>query len=135
MRIGLKHSDIFSSIYALSPCCLMPMDSGGERIKASADNIHSLSDAGKADFYTLLIFSISAAWAPNPRNPPFYLDLPYGEFAPVQTVLQKWVANAPMVLIDQSIPDLKRLHAIAFDASARDEFKAIPASLSSSIVN
>lgn len=34
-----------------------------------------------------------------------------------------------MVRIDQSIPDLKRLHAIAFDAGARDEFKAIPASL------
>jgi S-formylglutathione hydrolase len=129
IRIGLKHSDIFSSIYALSPCCLMPMDSGGERVKASAANIHSLGDADKADFFTLLIFSISAAWSPNPNNPPFYIDLPFGESAPVQTVLQKWVANAPMVLIDQSIPDLKSLHAIAFDAGARDEFKAIPASL------
>ena len=130
IRLGLKRSDVFSSIYALSPCCLTPMDSmATDRMKASASKIHSLSDVAKADFYTLLVFSIAAAWSPNPKNPPFYLDLPFGESSPAQSVLQKWIANAPMVLLDQSIPDLKRLHAIAFDAGARDEFKAIPASL------
>ena len=34
-----------------------------------------------------------------------------------------------MILIDQSIPALRRLPPIAFDAGANDEFKAITASL------
>jgi len=130
MRIGLAHSDVFSSIYALSPCCLEPMTGIlGDQLKASTEKIRTFHDVDKADFYTLLVFSIAAAWSPNPKNPPFYLDLPFGESAPTANVLEKWIANAPMILIDQSIPDLKRLHAIAFDAGVNDEFKAIPASL------
>jgi S-formylglutathione hydrolase FrmB len=130
VRIGLERSDVFSSIYALSPCCLEPMNGiVNPQLRASAEKIRTLNDVDKADFYTLLVFSVAAAWSPNPKNPPLYLDLPFGDSAPSQLVLQKWVANAPMVLIDQTIPNLKRLHAIAFDAGAQDEFKAIPASL------
>jgi len=130
VRIGLERSDVFSSIYALSPCCLEPMNGmANPQLKTSAEKIRTLTDVDKADFYTLLVFSVAAAWSPDPKNPPLYLDLPFGDTAPSQLVLQKWVANAPMIRIDQSIPDLKRLHAIAFDAGAKDEFKAIPASL------
>ncbi len=130
VRIGLGHSDVFSSIYALSPCCLEPMTGiVNPQLKASVDKVRTLDDVNKADFFTLLVFSVAAAWSPDPKNPPFYLDLPLDNSVSSRLVLEKWIANAPMVLIDQSIPDLKRLHAIAFDAGANDEFKAIPASL------
>jgi len=35
-------------------------------------------------------------------------------------VAAKWAANAPLAMIDQYVPDLKRLHAIAIDAGAQD---------------
>lgn len=130
LRLGLRHSDIFSSIYALSPCCLTPMTGfATDHFKSETDRIHSLKDVDQADFLTQLLLSVAAAWSPNSQRPPLYLDLPFGASIPAQDVLDKWTANAPMVFIDQSIPDLKHLHAIAFDAGTRDAYKAIPASL------
>lgn len=130
MRIGMKHPEVFSSIYALSPCCLVGMDSlAMPKLKASSANIHDFADIGKTDFYTMILYAIAAAWSPDPKNPPFYLDLPFGTPVPEKDVVAKWNANMPMVLLDQHVPDLKRLHAIAFDAGKQDDFKAIPASL------
>jgi S-formylglutathione hydrolase len=37
------------------------------------------------------------------------------------TAFALWSANAPLVMIDQYIGNLKRLRAIAFDAGAKDE--------------
>jgi S-formylglutathione hydrolase len=130
MRIGMEHPDVFSSIYALSPCCLTGMDSlAVPKLKSSAAKVHDFADVDKADFYTLLVFALGAAWSPDPKNPPFYLDLPFGGRVPAKDVVAKWDANMPMVLLDQHVPDLKRLHAIAFDAGRQDDYKAIPDSL------
>jgi len=62
-----------------------------------------------------------AAWSPNPKNPPLYLDLPLkdGEWQPA--VAAKWAANAPLVTVDQHITDLKRLKGFAFDAGDKDQ--------------
>ena len=60
----------------------------------------------------------AAAWSPNPKNPPLYLDLPIGEQA--QAVLAKWAANAPLAFIDQYVLELKRYRAIAIDLGDQD---------------
>ena len=72
----------------------------------------------------------AAAWSPNPKNPPLYVDLPWkdGQFQP--QVAAKWNANAPLAMIDQFVPNLKRLRGIAFDAGDLDV--AIAASVRSS---
>jgi hypothetical protein len=62
----------------------------------------------------------AAAWAPNPKNPPFYFDLPTKNGVPQPDVLAKFHANAPLSMIDLHIPNLKKLKAIAFDAGDRD---------------
>jgi hypothetical protein len=74
----------------------------------------------KASFGIKAVFASAAAWAPNPVNPPFYLDLPSknGELQPL--VLAKLAANAPLAMIDQYIANLKELKAIAFDAGDQD---------------
>jgi S-formylglutathione hydrolase len=33
----------------------------------------------------------------------------------------RWAANAPLAMLDQYIPNLKKLHAIAFDIGNQDE--------------
>ena len=35
----------------------------------------------------------------------------------------------PLVFLDQYVPNLRKLHAIAFDAGVNDEFKQIPLDL------
>jgi S-formylglutathione hydrolase FrmB len=54
----------------------------------------------------------AAAWAPNPMNPPQYFDLPTkdGELQPL--IAAKWLANSPLVMVDQYVPSLKRYRAI-----------------------
>lgn len=123
LRIGEKYPDVFSSIYLLSPCCL---NSGPAitQIPSSffrADSIKTFEQFEKTDFGTKILFASAAAWSPNPANPPFYIDLPVkgGELQP--SVQAKWNANRPLNNLDQYIYNLKKLHAIAFDAGTRDQ--------------
>ena len=120
IRIGMKHPEVFSNIYLLSPCCMEPRIQPGGSGMAQAEAIHSPADLEKASFFAKANVASGAAWSPNPKNPPLYFDLPSknGEFQPA--IAAKWVANAPLAMIDQYIPNLKRLHAIAFDVGAQD---------------
>jgi S-formylglutathione hydrolase len=122
MRIGMKYPEVFSSIYALSPCCMVPnmnpAQAAGGPSKAEA--IHTIEELEKADFGTKAQFASAAAWAPNPKNPPFFLDLPTKNGEPQGLVLAKFAANAPLAMVDQYLGNLKRLHAIAFDAGDKD---------------
>jgi enterochelin esterase-like enzyme len=126
-RIGMKHADVFGSLYIMSPCCLSPRGSGGGR-GAPAPNqtandealaaVKTPADSAKLPFGLRAQLASAAAWSPNPKNPPLYLDLPIGDQAPV--VLAKWAANAPLAFIDQYIVDLKRYRAIAIDVGDQD---------------
>jgi enterochelin esterase-like enzyme len=120
MRIGMKHPEVFSSVYLLSPCCMAASAQPGGRGMANAEAIRSPEEVGKADFGTKAALASAAAWSPNPKNPPLFFDLPSrnGEWRP--EIAAKWAANAPLAMIDQYISNLKRLHAIAFDAGEQD---------------
>ena len=129
LRIGMKYPDVFSSIYALSPCCLtsgLNMEKGPGPV-AKAEAVATTADVEKADFITKAMLASGAAWSPNPGKPPLFLSLPWqgGEFHP--EIAAKWSANSPLVTLDQHIRNLKRLGAIAFDAGTED--KSIAASI------
>src|SRR3546814_9661344 len=73
--------------------------------------------------YTTLFRSTlatAAAWSPDPKNPPLYLDLPTKNGVIQPDVLAKWTANAPLAFVDQYIGNLKRYTAIAIDVGDRD---------------
>jgi S-formylglutathione hydrolase len=118
VRIGMKHPEVFSSLYVLSPCCMTANVQPRDMTRAEA--VHTPEDIAKADFGTKASLASAAAWSPNPSNPPLYFDLPSkgGEFQP--SIAAKWAANAPLAMVDQYISNLRRLHAIAFDAGAQD---------------
>jgi S-formylglutathione hydrolase len=118
IRIGMKRPDVFSSIYALSPCCMQP--DFNPQVLVQAEKIQSMEEIAKADFPTRAALAHAAAWSPNPKKPPFFLDLPSvnGQIQPA--VAAKWSANTPLSTVDQYIPNLKKLRAIAFDAGDKD---------------
>jgi enterochelin esterase-like enzyme len=122
LRIGMKFPGVFSSIYALSPCCLTPnmnmAQQPGPIAKAVA--VKNFEELQKADFGTKASLASAAAWSPNPKNPPMFIDLPWkdGQFQPL--VAARWVANSPLAMADQYIPELRLLRAIAFDAGDKD---------------
>jgi S-formylglutathione hydrolase len=120
IRIGMTHPEVFSSIYSLSPCCLINSDlqmndgiKGAEAV-TSSDQIHT------APFFAKATLAEAAAFSPNPNNPPLYVDLPFKDGKLQPSIAAKWVANAPVSMLDQHIPEVKRLKAIAMDVGDRD---------------
>src|SRR5947209_495476 len=134
-RIGMKHADVFGSLYIMSPCCLSPRGSGGGRGApgGNAANDEALTavktpaDSAKLPFGLRAQLASAAAWSPNPKNPPLYLDLPIG--AARLEVLAKWAANAPLAFVDQFIANLRQYRAIAIDVGDQDGLRAGAAKL------
>ena len=124
-RIGMRHPDMFGAIYMMSPCCLSARDPGQIDPKAAAalEAIHTREEATALPFFGRAQFATAAAWSPNPKNPPFYLDLPTKNGVVQPEVLAKWAANAPLAFVDQYIGNLRQYRAIAIDVGDQDGLK------------
>jgi len=131
-RIGMKHPDVFGSLYIMSPCCLSPMGGGGpgpaDKMKEMAiENEKKIAGfkspaeaaAGMPGFGVAQL-ATAAAWAPDPKNPPLYFDLPTKDGVPVPEIQAKFAANSPLAFVDQYIGNLKRYHAISMDVGDQD---------------
>ncbi|MFZ0962847.1 MAG: alpha/beta fold hydrolase [Terriglobia bacterium] len=133
-RIGMKHPDVFGSLYVMSACCLSPM---GSRPRGSGpanpamekameaqgkqlESVKSPADAAGLSFFVRAQLASAAAWSPDPKNPPLYLDLPAKNGEPQPEVSAKWTANAPLAFIDQYIDNLRQYRAIALDVGDQD---------------
>src|SRR5437899_1173366 len=125
-RIGMKHADVFGSLYIMSPCCMSaraagPVNPDNEK---ALEEVKTPTDSAKLPFGLRAQLASAAAWSPNPKNPPLYLDLPTKNGAVDQEVLAKWAANAPLAFIDQYIGNLRKYQAIAIDVGDQDGLKA-----------
>jgi S-formylglutathione hydrolase len=137
-RLAMKYPEVYSSIYAMSSCCLMnnpqppgagrgggapdaakqsakqappAADKGGDKGKAAAKGLGGFANTP---------FAEAAAWSSNPKRPPLFFDQPTedGKFRP--EIAAKWVANSPLAMVDQYLGSLKRFKSIAMDVGTRD---------------
>ena len=125
-RLGMKHPDVFGSIYIMSPCCLSARQAGPSRPEdeQALEAVKTPEDSAKLGFFLRAQLAAAAAWSPDPQNPPLYLDLALknGEVQP--DILAKWAANAPLAFVDQYIGNLRRYRAIALDVGDQDRLKS-----------
>ena len=136
-RIGMKHADVFGALYIMSPCCLSPMGGGrgpgpatqmkeraiaGEKKAAAAKSPAEL--AAQSPGFAAAQYATAAAWAPNPKNPPLYFDLPTRDGVPQPDIVAKFAANAPLAFVDQYVVDLRRYCAIAVDVGDKDGLRS-----------
>ena len=119
VRIGMKYPGVFSSLYALSPCCMGANLQPSAEVMAQAAAVTTPDQFAAQDFGVKAMIASAAAWSPNPRTPP-YFDLPVVNGKPVPDTIAKWAANAPLSMVHQYIPNLKTYTAIAVDAGDRD---------------
>ena len=128
LRIGMKRPEPFSVLYLLSSCCLNAQTSPRPEAIAASAAILTREDALEAargrGFGPSLNLALAAAWSPNPANPPLYLDLPIKDGQVQPDIVAKWAANAPLAMIDQYIPSLKKYRAIAIDVGTKDSLLA-----------
>jgi enterochelin esterase-like enzyme len=131
-RIGMKHPDVFGALYIMSPCCMSPMSGGGpgpadqakERAIAGEKKVAAAKSpadlAAQSPGFASAQFATAAAWAPNPKNPPLYFDLPTKDGIPQPEIVAKFAANAPLVFVDQYIGNLRQYRAVAIDVGDQD---------------
>jgi S-formylglutathione hydrolase len=124
VRIGMKRPDVFSSLYLMSSCCLgAQLSPRAEQLAAAAaiKTREAAEEAGRGPgFGPSVSLASAAAWSPNPNNPPLYLDLPVKDGVVQPDVVARWAANAPLAMVTQYIPNLKKYRAIALEVGTKD---------------
>jgi enterochelin esterase-like enzyme len=118
LKIVMKYPGIYSSMYAMAPCCLSPSEIPLDQAKAAA--AMTAEQIANSGFGEAAAGARMAAWAPDPNNPPNYIavDEKDGKLSPLVTA--RLNANSPLVLLSQSIPQLKAMKAIAIDVGDKD---------------
>ena len=130
-RIGMKHSDVFGSVYIMSPCCLSARGAASLKTEdeKSLEAVKTPEDSAKLGFPQRAQLATAAAWSPNPKKPPFYLDLPMKDGVVQPDILAKWAANAPLASVDQYVGQLRQYRGIAIDVGDRDGLRVDAAKL------
>jgi S-formylglutathione hydrolase FrmB len=126
IRFGMKHPDVFGSVYALHPVGT----GSGVQIMQGRPNWDILSQATaledvKADIFSQIFTAIYQAHLPNTTNAPLFVDLPAkkinGELV-IDTALTAKLQDG--FFLERMIPtyadNLKRLNGFKFDWGRND---------------
>jgi enterochelin esterase-like enzyme len=147
MRVGMKQPDAFAALYAMSSSlsderpgrrsgCRSARGDGargdatpgqrgnpaGREASAGRGAAPGRGAGGRGGGLGNALSAQVAAWGPNTKNPPEYFDLPTkdGEVQPL--IAGKWQADSPLLMVDQHVPALRTLRAIALDVGDEDTF-------------
>jgi S-formylglutathione hydrolase len=137
VTLAMKHPDVFSAVYALSPCCLgMEGDFTSDNpawLKTirltSKDQLKSQPEA-LDDFYQIAFVAVSAAFSPNPAHAPFFADFPYkevegGRLEKNESVYARWRTKMPLYMINENKENLLKLRGIFIDYGQMEQFSHI----------
>jgi S-formylglutathione hydrolase len=136
VTLAMKHPDIFSTVYALSPCCLgIEGDFTSENpawlktIRLTSKEQLKPKPESLDDFYQVAFVAVSAAFSPNPRHAPFLVDFPYqerdGQLEKNESVYSRWRAKMPLYMIDENKQNLLKLRGIFVDYGQKEQFSHI----------
>lgn len=123
VRIAMKHPEVFSAMYAMSPCCMSARGAPSPEEGLKLEALKTQAEAQSLGFFVRATLAVASAWSPNPKKPPFYMDLPTKDGVAQPDVIARWAANAPNAMIHQYIPNMRKYKAIAFDVGDRDGLK------------
>jgi enterochelin esterase-like enzyme len=128
LRIGMQRPDVFGALYAMSACCLAAnRDPRPETMAASAaitTREQAEAAARAPGFGPSVNLASAAAWSPNPKNPPLFLDLPIKDGKVRPDVVAKWVANAPLEMVERHQANLQQYYAVSIEIGTGDSLLA-----------
>lgn len=117
-RVAESYPGVFSSIYAMAPCCLSPGTINAQQLQSvAALTPEAIAKAGGFDLAQAAQLS---AWAPDPKNPPYYVSTAMKDGQVDPLLLARLHANSPLVLLPQYVPALKGLEAIRLEVGDKD---------------
>jgi hypothetical protein len=108
----------------MSSCCLAANRNPNPETMKASEAITTREQAEESartpGFGPSVNLASAAAWSPNPKNPPLYLDLPVKDGKVRPEIVAKWVSNAPLEMLEQHAENLKKYYAIAIDIGTAD---------------
>ncbi len=119
-RIGMKHPEVFSSLYAMSACCMLETADVTPAITAM-ETIKTKEDAQKLTYTQKSPLARAAAWSSNADNSPLFIDLPVKDGRQRPEIAAKWMANSLMVMLQEYAPSLKKMKAIEMSVGLQDD--------------
>ncbi len=136
IHLGMTRPEVFSAAYAMSPCCLTPVEDLGQgnpvwrRLEGTErwDQVQAAVQA--RDFYLVAALGILTAFLPNTERPPFFIDIPFGvqrgETVIREEIYGRWEGQFPLLQLDQARDALLSLNGLAMDYGIGDQFAHIP---------
>jgi len=121
--VGMTYPEMFDSIWAQSACCVSPRN---ETVESAAEMAAvPIENVDNAGFGMRAGLASAVAWAPNPNNPPYFVDFPLtqdenGQPAVDQLVIAKWAANSPLAMVSSRLGALKSFDGIGLDVGDKD---------------
>jgi S-formylglutathione hydrolase len=136
IMMAMKHPDVFGAVYALSPCCVgfeadLTSDNPAWHKTLQLTSKDQLTSRPRSmdEFFPTVFVAFSAAFSPNPQNPPFLVDFPYserdGRLQRNDEAHARWRAKMPLYLVEQYRSNLEKLRGIYLDYGALEEFAHI----------
>jgi pimeloyl-ACP methyl ester carboxylesterase len=126
IRFGMRHPDVFSSVYALHPVGT----GSGLKVMDSLPNWDLLANAKslddvKTDGYSTIFTTIFQAHLPNPDKPPLFIDLAarkVGDQLIIDSKLTERLRSSFLLetMIPQYADNLKSLRGFKFDWGRND---------------
>jgi enterochelin esterase-like enzyme len=116
IRLGMKYPQVFSSLYAMNPCCLGALLEPNVEAVERAAKVRTDEEIVAADFFTKAMLASAAAWSPI-RATAALFDLPVVDGKRSLTIAQ-WANARSRWCISTS--NLKQFDAIAVDAGDKD---------------
>ena len=116
--VGMTYPEAFDSIWAQSACCVSPRTETVESASAMAAVPYEGVD--QSGFGMRAGLASAVAWAPNPENPPYFVDFPIKDGAVDQLVIAKWANNSPLAMVASHLDSLHSFDAIGADVGDKD---------------
>lgn len=134
LTLAFRHPEVFSVVYAMSPCCtdltgdLGPSNPAWIRINhlQSPDEVPAALKQGQ--FFVAAFSALSAALAPDPQakifgDPPFVLNGNQLKTSPV--AFSRIASNMPVQMVIPLLPNILKLKGIFFEYGAQENFTHI----------
>ena len=141
VMLGMKHPDVFSAVYALSPCCLGLEGDISEAnpawlkiLRVTSRDQLKLQPQSFDEFFMVAFLATAAAFSPNPAGSPFQVDFPFrekdGRVEKNEKAYARWKAKMPLYLVEENKTNLLKLRGLFLDYGQKEEFSHIRISTS-----
>lgn len=136
LHLGMTRPERFSVVWAMSPCCLAPLDDlsfGNDAWKRAArvsspDEVPGLLE--RNDFYVVAALGVLTAFSPDPSNPPLHVEFPFalvrGETVLDDDAYDRYLDAFPIRRVGAARDALRGLRGLALDVGLGDQFLHIP---------